>query len=141
MKRLVVFLMTSMLLVAVAGCTNVTTDIPEESAPVETESEPTTEDESEPAVSEDEIREANTEIISDALGKNAGKGQVANLVDMTVEQNIGKLVGADYRLEDADRILYLMADDGTEYICILSSSYVEAVKNVTTDEWIITTYQ
>lgn len=135
MKRLVVFLMTSMLLVAVAGCTNVATDIPEESAPVETESEPTT-------MTEDEIREENAKIIADALDKTVQNDRVKNLADLTIDPlQTGLLVGGEYAKEDPDEVLYLMAEDGTEYKFILSATGVWAVENVTTGEWPIQSYQ
>lgn len=102
---------------------------------VNNESEATDNDYS---VEEMEVDAINRTIIAEALGVEENNRNIRFILSSLNTINAGRIKSAEVAGVEGEKVINLVAEDGTDYRIYLSGSgSVEAVENLTTGEWAI----
>ena len=86
------------------------------------------------------VNEMNRSIIAEALGMEENNRKLRFILSSLNTIQTGQLQSAKMLEIDGESVLYIVAEDSTDYQIYLSGSgSVEAVKNLITEEWVIRT--
>ena len=78
----------------------------------------------------------NRTIIAEAIGIEENDRKMRFILSTLNTINAGQIQSAEAAEEDGEKVINIVAEDGTNYCIYLSSSgSVEAVKNLDTGEW------
>lgn len=82
------------------------------------------------------LNEENRKLIADALGIEENSRNIRFMLSCLDTINAGKLQSAELSEDNGERLLNVVAEDGTRYqIYLTDRGSVEAVKNLDTGEW------
>lgn len=125
-KRLII--LTIAALISVSACSNVN----DETEPIQEEVQDTSQ----------ESDDGNRVMIAEALGVEKDSRNIRFILNGINTVGMGRLQSARMVESDGQKILSLVAEDGTEYQMYLSESgNMEAVQNLDTGEWPIQSEQ
>ena len=83
-----------------------------------------------------DVEENNRTILGEAMDIDQTSHDLDDIITTLKKYKAGKIQSVKYTT-DGDRILNIIAEDGTEYLFYLNGScYPESIKNVTTGEWL-----
>ncbi len=91
---------------------------------------------------ESEVDAYNRSVIAEALNVEENFRELRFILNSLTVIDAGQIQSAKASRIDGDKVLDIVAEDGTEFRIYLSGSgSVDAVKNLTTGEWPITSYR
>ena len=85
---------------------------------------------------DDEVDTENRSLLAKALGVEETDRSMRFLLNALKTVGAGRIQSAEAREENGQKLLAILAEDGTEFwIYLTNSGGVDAVKNLTTGEW------
>jgi peptidoglycan hydrolase CwlO-like protein len=88
-----------------------------------------------------EIDAYNKKIIAAAMGIEEDDKSITNILKHMYKFEIGTIQNAKADKINNDNVLYITAEDGTEYLIYLWGNDLDCVQDLTNDKWVIRSYR